>query len=113
MELLTISVGPEDAADASAEAGLIQTGYLRRLDSSLYIEVCTVEQPNDFDHAKRLFITAWWHFVKVDEGNMNIGYVQGLYLLNRAYGASYDALKVSVSWRDKHILLPNTPLGNT
>jgi hypothetical protein len=24
-------------------------------------------------------------------------YVQGLYLLNRAYGASYDALKVSVT----------------
>jgi hypothetical protein len=57
MEL--ISVGPEDAADASAEAGLIKTSYLHRLDNSLYIEVCTVEQPNDFDHAKRLLITAW------------------------------------------------------
>ena len=56
MELLTISVGPEDAADASA--GLIKTSYLHRLDHSLYIEVCTVEQPNDFDRAKRLFITA-------------------------------------------------------
>jgi hypothetical protein len=54
MELLTISVGPEDAADASA--GLVETSYLHRLDNSPYIEVCTVEQPNDFDHAKRLFL---------------------------------------------------------
>jgi hypothetical protein len=99
MNTLRLSAISHHAADAWMNAGLVETQYLVPLMKNLYAQVQTVEQPDDPAEAmqNRLFVHACWHFVKVDQTNMLIGFNEGLRLLNKAFDQSYEAVEVSVT----------------
>ena len=103
MNILRISVISDHAADASVNAGLVETTYLVGLTKSLYAEVHTIEQPyNSVESTgKRLFVEAYWHFIKVDQAKMWNGFHQGLRLLNTEFEQSYEAVEVSVALEGK------------
>jgi hypothetical protein len=107
MNILRISVISDHAADASDNAGLIETTYLVGLMKSLYAEVHTIEQPDKSVETtgKQLFVEAYWHFIKVDQANWN-GFHDGLRLLNSAFEQSYEAVEVSVTLEGKTFPVP-------
>jgi len=109
MNILRISVISDHAADASVNAGLIETMYLVGLTKSLYAEVHTIEQPDNSVEStgKRLFVEAYWHFINVDQVKMWNGFHQGLRLLNSAFEQSYEAVEVSVTLEGKTFPVPD------